>query len=214
MDIKLLEGDVQGSSLGIEALVSIASRHRRREFFYRSLVRSALLTLLFIAFGCFFSIYAMEKGNTYRFIENVSAPFDLHGMLKELFTLSVIPSACFALCCCFNGRLSRVCDTFFPALYGTVAGFVCYTELSDLFASFSVSKAIALLPYICQILLSITAYTLYCPVCASYGECRRKKSAVNDDLKSCFTYFLTALTALALSLILRDLTVMFFGMFG
>ncbi|MBQ7699968.1 MAG: hypothetical protein IJT49_06475 [Clostridia bacterium] len=214
MDIKLLDGKVRGSSLGAEALISIASRQKRREFFCKSLIRCALLTLLFIAFGCFFAIYAMEKGNTYVFFENVPSPFYLRGMLKELFLLSVIPSLCFALCGCFNGRLSRCCDTVFPALYGTVIGFICYTELSGTLLSFSVSAMVKLFPYICHVLIIMSVYTLFCPVCASYGECRRKKSAVYDDLHSCFTYFLMSLTAIILSLILRDLAVLFFKTFG
>ena len=214
MDTKLLEGEGQGTSFGIEALLSIASRQKRRQYFFKSLLRCALLTLLFIAFGCFFAIYAKEKGYTGTFFDLASTPFDFRGMLKELFLLSIVPSVCFALCCLFCGRLRFLCDTVFPAVYGAAAGMFYYTHLTSLYTSFSVSYAITLAPYLAQTLCVVAVYTLFCPVCACYGECRRKKSAVSADLQSCFTYFLAALTVLALFLILRDTASFFFKMFG
>lgn len=213
MDTKLLESEVQEPSLGLEALRSIANRQRRREFFYRSLVRSALLTLLFIAFGCFFAIYLQEKGKAAVFYSN-GTPFDLRGMLKELFLLSVIPSACFALCFSFGGKICRLCDTVFPAFYGIAAGVYYYRELSSLYTSFSVTFTVKLLPYIVHVLFIIAVYTLFCPVCSSYGECRRQKSAVPEDKNSCFTYYLICITTILLSLVLRDSAATFFKMFG
>ena len=214
MDTKLLEGEGQGASFGIEALLSIASRQKRRQYFYRSLLRCALLTLLFIAFGCFFAIYAKEKGYTGTFFDLASTPFDFRGMLKELFLLSLIPSVSFVLCYSFGGRLHGLCDTVIPALYGTAAGMFYYTQLTSLFTSFSVSRTVTLAPYLLQTLCVIAVYTLFCPVCACYGECRRKNSAVSADLQNCFTYYLVSLTVLALSLILRDAALLFFKMFG
>ena len=208
MDTKLLEGDTYGTSLGIEALISIASRQKRKEFFYRSLLRSALLTLLFIAFGCFLTICNEEKSAALRFMQE-SSPFDVRGMLKELFMLSLIPSVGFALCFSLGGRLCRLCDTVFPAVYGTVCGMFLYVKISPLTASFSVTQMIKLSPYLFFVFSVLTVYTLFCPVCASFGECRRKGTLDGSDPGSCFTYFLTSLTALALSVVLRDTALIF-----
>ena len=208
METKLLQGEERDHGLGIEALVSIASRQKRREFFYRSLMRCALLTLLFVAFGCFFAIYKEEKGISAAFWHS-ALPFNMRQMLKELFCLSLIPTLCFAVCFSFGGRFCRLCDTVFPAIYATAAGVYFYTRLSILFSSFSVLQAIKTLPYICFALAVITVYTLFCPVCASYGECRRRGGAVSSDGASCFTYYLSSLTALALSVVLRDAAAVF-----
>ena len=208
METKLLQGEERDHGLGIEALISIASRQYRREFFYRSLMRCALLTLLFVAFGCFFAIYNEEKGVTFASYQNV-LPFQLRQMLKDLFRLSLVPTLCFAVCFSFGGRLCRLCDTVFPAIYGTAAGAYFYTELSPLFSSFSALQAVRAAPYICCVLAVITVYSLFCPVCASFGECRRRKSAVSSDSASCFTYYLSSLTALALSVVLRDAAAVF-----
>lgn len=214
MDIRLLDGEVQGVSLGVETLISIASRQRRREYYYRSLLRCALLTLLFLAFGCFFAIYAAEKGYTGAFFDLASPPFDFRGMLKELFLLSSVPSVCFASCCLFGGRLYRLCDTVFPAVYGIAAGMFYYTSFTSLFTSFSVSRTVTLAPYLAQTLCVIAVYTLFCPVCACYGRCRCRQNAESGDLNNCFTYFLVSLTVISLSLILRDTASFFLKMFG
>lgn len=213
MDTKLLEGGTAGTGLGIEALMSIAARQKRREFFYRSFLQCALLTLLFIAVGCFFAIYKVEKGSAAVFLQNAAA-FDFRSMLKELFMLSLLPSACFALCFGFCGRMSRLCDTVFPVVSGAFAGAYYYTAISPLAASFSVTQLLKLSPYLCQTLLILAVYTLFCPVCASYGECRRKNSTDESDTGSCFTYYLISLTVLFLSVILRDTALLFLGMFG
>ena len=213
MDIKMLDGEVGGGGLGTEALLSIASRQRRRQFFYASLFRCALLTLLFIAFGCFFAIYLQEKGSSFHLFDG-GAPFDLRGALKELFLLSLVPSSCFCLCFVFGGRLCRLCGTLFPAVYGIAAGMYFYTELSSLAASFSVTYMINTAPYLCFVLLVLSVYTLFCPVCGSYGECRRRNDADKEDSTACFTYYLTSLTAVAVLLVLRCAASFFFGMFG
>ena len=204
MDIKLLEGEVLEMPLGAQALISIASRQKRRQYFYRSLLRCALLSILFIAFGCFFAIYSQERGNTAVINEIGALPFDFRGMLKELFLQSLIPSVCFALCYFSGGRFYMLCGTFFPALYGTAAGAYFYTRLTSLFTSFSVSYAVSLAPFLAQTLCFITVCTVFCPVCACYGRCRRQNDAANGDLNNCFTYYLISLTVIAMSLIMRD----------
>lgn len=215
MDIKLLEGSAPGTSLGIEALISVASRQKRKDFFYRSLLRCGCLTLLFIAFGCFLAISKEADGVLFSlFKAEQRAGFDFRAILKELFLLSVFPTVCFSLCFALGGRLCRLCDTVFPALYGTAAGAFYYTEISKLAASFSLSYTLRISPYILHVLLVITVYTLFFAVCASYGECKRKTGTLSSDVNNCFTYFLASLTALVSSVILRDAAVMFFGRFG
>ena len=204
MDIKLLENQKSASDITLRTLKNMADRQKRREFFFKSVLRASLLTLLFIAFGCFLSIYRLEKGHTTElYAVRLSLPFEWRAALKELFFVSAVPVSCFALCFSFGGRLCRLCDTVFPAIYGTYAGALCFSELSRLFSSFSLSYAVKVMPYVVFTALTVMLYTLFSAVCCSYGTYRRNGGDEQADMNGCFTYFMICLTACAALIALR-----------
>jgi hypothetical protein len=206
MDIRLLENQRTTSELTVQTLKNMASRQKRREFFFRSLLRAAFLTLLFIAFGCFLSIYRLERGDPLPLYNAQNGlPFEWRKLLKELFFVSAAPAACFAVCFSFKGRLCRVCDTVFPAVYGTYAGAFCFSRLFDLFASFTLTHAADVLPHIVFAAALAVLYTVFSAVCASYGEYRRNGGDEQTDMNGCFTYFMVCLTAAAALIALREL---------
>ena len=212
MDIKMLDGSCGVSELTVQSLENMANRQKRKEFFYRSALRSVLLTLLFIAFGCLFAIYRQECGRPLSL--DGETPFEIRSVLKEFFFVSVVPASCFAVCFSFGGRFCRVCDTFFPAVYGTYSGALLYGRITGLLHDNTLPNAVREFPVITFILAVIAAYALFCSVCASYGECRRRGGADRADANSCFTYFLICETSLLLLILLRGCTSAILNVFG
>ena len=203
MDIRLLDGDVRRTPMSVEALISVSSRRRRKEAFYRSLVRCFSVTLLFIAFGCFFAIYR-SGGKPYGYVYSPDTVFDARLMLKQAFGLSVLPVICLFFSFGMRSVLFRLCDTVLPAAYGLYAGAVCFVRISSLCEAYSVSRLLQTAPAIAFTAVIGAVYALLFSVCASYGECRRKDCVTREDSVNCFTYFLYALTAVVLSVVLRD----------
>ncbi len=214
MDIKMLEGSGGVSELTVRTLENMANRQKRREFFYRSALRSALLTLLFIAFGCLFAIYRRECGRPVSPGIFISSPFELRTVLKEFFFISSVPASCFAVCFCFGGKLCRLCDTFFPAVFGIYSGALFYGEISKIASEQTAASAFRGAPAILFTLAVIAAYALFCSVCASYGECKQNGGAVREDANSCFTYFLICETALLVFILLRGCGSAILDIFG
>jgi len=212
MDIKMLDGSCGISELTVQSLENMANRQKRKEFFYRSALRSVLLTLLFIAFGCLFAIYRRECGSPLSLY--TAAPFEIRSVLKEFFFVSVIPASCFAVCFSFGGRFCRICDTFFPAVYGTYSGALLFERITGLINGNSLPRTVREFPVIAFILAVIFTYALFCSVCASYGECRRKGGVDHGDANNCFTYFLICETALLVFILLRGCTCAILNVFG
>lgn len=200
--MKMLEGERPIYALTEKTLSDMADRQKRREYFFRSAVRCAALTLLFIAAGCFYYIYRREGGHTAAVFRFSDGAFDIRGVLKRLFFSSLIPVLGLTSCFAFGGRISRLCDTLLPALYGAYSGFALFDAFVRLSASFTVSNTVNSLPFILYTVGVITVYLLFCPVCAAFGECRRREKADDGDIKYCTGCFFAALTALtALSLL-------------
>ena len=214
MDIKMLDGNSGLSELSVQSLQNMANRQKRREFFYRSALRAVLLTLLFIAFGCLFAIYRQECGNPLSLYRARAETFNLRSVLKEFFFVSVVPASCFSVCFSFGGRFCRVCDTLFPAIYGTYAGALLYGKITEILSAYSVNASIRALPFLLFVVSVIFAYTLLCSVCTSYGECRKNGGAVQSDTNSCFTYFLICETALLLLILLRECALALLNIFS
>lgn len=215
MDIKLLPEDGEERIYGYEALVSASHRKRRRESFYRSLLRCAALSLLFTAAGCLLVIYSNETGGQapFRYV-CFSPPDGVRGTLKLVFICALLPSVCACLCHIGGGALAFLCDTVAPALYGTVFGCALFCEYDSLASSFSVVSLIDALPGLCFSAVLLAVYTVICPVFASYGRCRREGTATGEDSSECFNYYMISVSVIAAAAFLFLCCSAFFENFG
>ncbi len=206
MDTKLIGDGRDTKVMSIEALSTMALRQRRRESFYRSLLRCFAVCLLFIAAGCLLCIYSDGTGSSAPFaFLPFSPPAGVKDALKLIFLCSVLPSVCAASALLSNGSLSALSDTLAPAVYGTAAGCALYRVYLSLSYSFSFAALIRSLPGLCFTAAVILVYSLVCPVFASYGRCLRRGGVTADDPGSCFTYYAASLTALCAAVALFGL---------
>ena len=214
MDIRYLVSEKESGSVLIETYTSMADRRKRREAFYRSLLRSASVCLLFAAIGCFYVIYVTEKGGSFGFFAyDAARAMKARDMLKELFVLSFLPCVGFALCFPLRGLPGRLCDTLFPAAYGLLSGGIVYRELTGLSADSSVGAVFRSAPFLLFVVFADLVYTLICAVFASYARCRFSGSATHEDGENCFSYALLSVTALAVLIILRVAAVLLLNLF-
>ena len=202
MDIKLL-ADSTDNGISCAALAAIAAKSRRRAYFSRSVIRCAAVALLFIAAGCFYTVYVKETGRSLPPLRFGYTDINVKQMLKDMFFLSVIPV--FSLFFSFNRLSGILCDRLFPALYGAYAGVYLFRVSNALYSSFSAVDLVAYAPGVIFVLAVLCIYTLFCPVCASYSACLYRSGTAKSDLDSLLSYFFITLSLICCALLLRSL---------
>lgn len=206
MEIGYLGPGTKSDTMTVEAYTAMAERQKRREAFYRSLLRSSALLLLFAAAGCFYMISVKEHGDgpaVYPFFSG--EPFDPRRMVKELFIISLLPTFSFALCFPFKGVPGRCCDTVLPAAAGALSGASSFGVISSYPAPVTAASLALAAPAMLFIVFVMLVYALIFAVCASYARCRRCGTVSGEDGGVCFSYYIMSVTALCACISARDI---------
>ena len=187
MDMKLFEEGIPEERTGgltLEAYVSIASRQKRRESFYRALTVTFVCAAIFAAVSAYAAVRTVNNGGSVPSGAVFESPETVRAMLERFFMISCVPAVCFASA--FSPLCRAVC-----ALCTSLCGAACGAAIVKAVLSGAENALGVALSAALMVVLTATS-AIYSAVCAGFRVCLVRYGVTEEDKNSLFLMLMTA----------------------